>query len=172
MIWDYVSKNLNFLRSRIRALRKSYLYIRGRGNCASGMANVWIRLNSSPFGDVSVPNCALRSAAVAIVDKNLSHIIATGHSFRVAVWRTIIIAPRSRRPCLSGSNLNLPFHEYFRNTFSKHFIMSRYKRNRKQFDRIKSRKKQIIITSVIEEIILIFFENYITLDIVKYFVWG
>lgn len=113
MIWDYVSKNLNFYDPVFeRCVNHIYTYGEG-GNCASGMANVWIRLNSSPFGDVSVPNCALRSAAVAIVDKNLSHIIATGHSFRVAVWRTIIIAPRSRRPCLSGY-LNLPFHEHFR----------------------------------------------------------
>lgn len=37
------------------------------------------------FGDVSAPNCVLRSVAVAIVDKNLSHVIAAGRSFRVAV---------------------------------------------------------------------------------------
>jgi len=103
----------------------------GKGDRTLGMANVWIRLNSSAFDDVSVPNCALRSAAVTIVDKNLSHIIAAGYSFRVAARSTIIIAARSRRPCLSGY-LNFPPSKHILEnyifityTFFKRFTISR-----------------------------------------------
>lgn len=55
------------------------------------------RLNSFEFVLYSVTQarriCALRPTAVAIVDKNLSHVIALGwpRSFRVAARRTIII---------------------------------------------------------------------------------
>jgi len=136
----------------------------GKGDYAPRMANVWIRLNSSPFDDVSVPNCALRSAAVTIVDKNLRHIIAAGHSFRVAARRTIIIVARSRRSYLPGCLICLltlsRIYEIFYNITFTNGVENNL------WNKIGKRLANITVIATVLK--FIFFGNYI----VKYFLWG
>lgn len=111
--FEIISKrDIFFSQSRIRMLRKSNLQSdreglgerelrAGNGKCLNSFEFLSIRWRKRAESRIAFCRCG------CVVDKNLSHIIAAGHSFRVAARRTIIIAARSRRPCLSGY-LNLP----------------------------------------------------------------